>query len=1046
MKITETALKFNITVYVLVVFIVIVGYFIAYRSLPLEAQPDIEIPIMLVSTVYPGVSPEDMERLVTNVLERELTNLKDVKKMTSSSAESVSTIQIEFETGVDLDVAYQKVKDKVDMVKPDLPADAEDPVVIEITMSDFPMMLVNLSGSQGLDKLKTTAEGIKDRIEQIQGVLDVSLTGGLDREIYVYMDPAKMEYYAIGVNNIINRIRQEHLTTPAGSLELGDAKYSVRIPGEYKNVKLMEDIVIKAPDGNPIRLRDLAEVVDGYAEQDTISRIDGRECVTLSVKKRSGENIVRIAEEIRELLKKEEQRLPQGMQITIRQDQSDFIKDLVSDLENNIISGLLLVLIVLLFAMGIRNAFFVALAIPLSMLLSFIVLMAMDITLNMVVLFSLILALGMLVDNSIVVVENIFRHVSEGETRARAALLATQEVAWPIIASTITTLMVFIPLLWWPGIMGDFMSYLPITVITVLTSSLFVAMIINPVIAANFLKIKHQKMFDDSGEVKNRFVAVYQRMLKWSLDHTKTVLVMTILSFVGVIMLFQHADVGVEFVPTTTPERCQVTLTAPQGTVIGETDQYARQVEKLAAAEDNVEDVIANVGSGGGWFEGGGAPTHKAVISLEFKDRHERTHSTWDTVDSLRKEVGNFAGAEYRVDVEEMGPPTGAPVSIELAGERFEELNRLAGKVRALIAGVPGVVDIKDDYLAGKPEIKIDIDRERAMLRKVNTQSISTAVRAAINGIEASVLREGDEEYDIVVKSEERYRRSIEDILNIRVTGEDDVQIPLRDVAKVYTTGGLGSVNHIGQKRTIAVTSDVSGRSAAEVIIDVKKLLAEKLELPSGYTLNYSGEDEEQKKAEAFLSKAFLIGLMLIFMVLITQFNSLFRPAIILASVVMSMVGVLVGLIVSGDKFCVIMTGLGIISLAGVVVNNAIVLIDYTDQLKTKGGMTLKEALARAGVVRFRPVLLTAITTVLGLIPMALGVNIDFTRMAIDMGSQTVEWWGPMARAVSFGLVFATVLTLIVVPVMYQAQDNATNAVVRAYRFITGEKTAKKKN
>ena len=325
---------------------------------------------------------------------------------------------------------------------------------------------------------------------------------------------------------------------------------------------------------------------------------------TLSVKKRSGENIVRIAGEIRELLKKEEKRLPEGMQITIRQDQSDFIKDLVSDLENNIISGLILVLVVLLFAMGIRNAIFVAMAIPLSMLLSFIVLMAMDITLNMVVLFSLILALGMLVDNSIVVVENIFRHVSEGETRARAALLATQEVAWPIIASTITTLMVFIPLLWWPGIMGDFMSYLPITVITVLTSSLFVAMVINPVMAANFLKIKHKKMFDDSGEVKNRFVAVYQRMLRWSLDHTKTVLLLTIMAFIGVVMLFKHADVGVEFVPTTTPERCQVTITAPQGTVIGETDKYARQVEKLAAAEDNVENVIANVGTGGSWFEG----------------------------------------------------------------------------------------------------------------------------------------------------------------------------------------------------------------------------------------------------------------------------------------------------------------------------------------------------------------------------------------------------------------------------------------------------------
>lgn len=1039
MKITAVALRFNITVYVLILFIIIVGG-VSYKSLPLEAQPDIEIPIMLVSTVYPGVSPEDMERLVTNVIERELTNLKDVKKMTSSSSESVSTVKIEFETGVDLDVAYQKVKDKVDRAKTDLPADAEDPTVIEITMSDFPMMLVNISGEYGLDKLKTVAEGIQDRIEQIEGVLDVDLSGGMDREIHIYMDPRKMTYYAIGVGKILQRIQQEHRTTPAGNVELGNAKYSVRIPGEYKDVKLMEDIILKAPDGAPIRLKDVARVLDGYAERETISRIDGKECVTLSVKKRSGENIVRIADEIRALLEKEKDSLPEGTEITIRQDQSDFIKNLVTDLENSIISGLILVLAVLLFAMGIRNAFFVAIAIPLSMLISFIILMAMDITLNMVVLFSLILALGMLVDNSIVVVENIYRHVSEGASRAQAALTATQEVAWPIIASTATTVLVFAPLLFWPGIMGDFMSYLPITAITVLLSSLFVALVINPVVAANFLKQKREKMFDDSGEAKGRIIGVYQRMLNWSLNHPKSVLLLTILFFVGIIGLISKSSVGIEFVPSTTPERGQITLTAPQGTILNVTDQYAKEVEKLSSTEANMEDVIANVGTGGGWFSGGGAPTHKAVISLEFKDRHDRVSSTWDTVDSIREKVGNLAGAEYRVDTEKMGPPTGAPVSIEISGENFEKLNEYAGEVKKLIATIPGVVDIKDDYLAGKPEIRIAIDRERAMLRKVNTESISTAVRAAINGIEASVLREGDEEYDIVVQYEEAYRKSIEDILNIRVTGNDDVQIPLRDVAKVETVGGLGSVNHIKQDRTILVSSDVTERSAAEVVADAKVLLGEKLKMAPGYNYDFTGEDEEQKKASDFLSKAFGIGLMLMLMVLITQFNSVFRPAIILGSVIMSLAGVLIGLLVANDKFSVIMTGLGIISLAGVVVNNAIVLIDYTDQLKEKNGLPLREALLRAGVVRFRPVLLTAITTILGMLPMALGINIDFTRLQIDMGSQSVEWWGPMARTMCFGLALATVLTLIIVPVMYLTQERMTIIAAKVFHFVTRNK------
>lgn len=1039
MKITETALKFNTTVYVLILCIIVAGG-VAYKTLPLEAQPDVEIPIMLVSTVYPGVSPEDMERLVTNVMERELADLKDVKQMTSSSSESASTITIEFETGVDLDVAYQKVKDKVDKAKPDLPDDAEDPTVIEISFSDFPMMLINVSGEMGLDKLKIEAEKIKDSIEQVEGVLGVDLTGGLDREIHVYMDPAKMEYYALGVNQIISRIQQEHLTTPAGNLELGGAKYSVRIPGEYKNVQLMENIVLKAPGGNPVRLKDVARVHDGYAEQETLSRINGKDCITLGVKKRVGENIVRIAGEIKKLLEEVEPKLAEGVSVSIRQDQSKFIKDLVTDLENNIISGLILVLAVLLFSMGIRNAFFVAIAIPLSMLISFIVLMAMGITLNFVVLFSLILALGMLVDNSIVIVENIYRHVAEGATRKQAALRATQEVAWPVITSTLTTLLVFAPLLFWPGIMGEFMSYLPITTITVLTASLFVALVINPVVAANFLKPGKQKVFDDSGEAKGSILHAYQKVLRWSLDRPTLVLFLAIGAFVGVVMLYIKYNAGIEFMPNTTPERGQATITAPQGTVLGQTDNWAKAVETIAKNEDNMKDVIANVGTGGDWFSGGGggSPTHKALLNLEFKDRHDRTHSTWDTVANIREKIGKLPGAEYRVDVEEMGPPTGEPVSIEIYGDDFDELNRQAAKAKELIASIKGVVDIKDDYVAGKPEIRIDIDRDRAMLRKVNTQGISMAVRAAVNGMEASVLREGDDEYEIIVRFEEKYRTSIEDILNIRVTGEDDVQIPLRDVAKVYTTGGLGSINHIDQKRTIKVTSDVADKSAAEVMVDVKKLLAEKLKLPAGYALRFSGEDKEQQEAQDFLVKAFGIGFMLMLVVLITQFNSVLRPTIILSSVVMSMMGVLAGLLITGDKISVLMTGLGVISLAGVVVNNAIVLIDYTDQLTKNLGLSLKEALIRAGVTRFRPVLLTAITTVLGLIPMAIGVNIDFTRFEIDMGSQSLEWWGPMARAVSFGLAFATVLTLVIVPVMYLTQEKMTGNTARALRFISG--------
>jgi multidrug efflux pump subunit AcrB len=1017
--------------------VLVVAGITAYRTLPLEAQPEVKIPVMMVHTLYPGVAPEDVEKLVTNVLERELKDLKDVKKMTSTSSESVSLVTVEFESGVELDNAYQKMRDRITRAKPDLPDDAEEPTLIEINLSEFPMMLINVSGDYGLQRLKQAAEGLEEKIEQIPGVLGADLVGGLDREIQVYLDPARMEHHQIGVGQVIDRIRQEHRTTPAGSLELGRSKYAVRIPGEYRDVRRMEQIVVKSPGGHPVKLEDLGRVVDGFKERETISRINGDPCVTLRVKKRAGENIVAIADQIRALLNEQQPLLPAGTALTVRQDQSTFVKNQVSDLENNIITGLLLVVVVLLFSMGVRNALFVAIAIPLSMLISFAVLQALGITLNMVVLFSLILALGMIVDNSIVVVENIFRHVGQGTPRGKAALLATREVAWPIIASTATTVTVFAPLLFWPGIMGEFMKYLPITVIVVLSSSLFVALVINPVLASSLMRVREQRLVDDSGQARGWVLGRYQRALRWALGHPRLTIGLAVLALGGVVGIYGVAGAGVELFPVTTPERGQVLIKAPQGTRLSHTDDIMRRVERTASAADNTRDTVANVGfGGGGGLLGGGQSTNLAVADLEFLDRRERTHSTWDTITEIREGLSDVAGAEVRVEVEKEGPPTGPPVAVEISGPDYSVLSRHARQVRRWLARVPGVVDIKDDFEGGKPEVRVQIDREQAMLRKVNTASISMAVRTAINGTEASVLREGDEEYDIVVRYDRDFRRSIADILEIKVTGKDDVQIPLRDVARVTTTAGLGSINHIDQKRTLLVSADVIGRSSTEVMQDVRALLGERLRLPSGYSVSYSGESETQEESSAFLGRAFGLGVMLMLLILVTQFNSLMRPAIILSSVVMSLVGVLVGLVLTQDKFGIIMTGTGVISLAGVVVNNAIVLIDYTDQLRRKLGLPLKEALLQAGVVRFRPVLLTAITTVLGLLPMALGVSIDFRSLSIDTNSPSMEWWGPMAQAVSFGLVFATILTLIVVPVMYLLQERSKAWALRQLRRL----------
>ncbi|MBN1879463.1 efflux RND transporter permease subunit [bacterium] len=1036
MFVAELMLRFKTTIYVLVLGLIIVGLG-SYTRLPLESAPEIEIPYILVHTIYPGVSPEDIERLITNVIERELKDLKDVKEITSSSLESFSSITLEFETGIDTDDAYQKVRDKVDKAKPDLPDDAEDPGIIEINTTDFPIMQIIISGAYGLDRLKSVAESLEDRIEQVPGVLGVDLVGGLDREIYVYLDPERLEFYRIGVEQVINRIRQEHRTTPAGNLELGGSKYSVRIPGEYKDVSLMEDIVVKAPQGKPIKIRDIGYVVDGFKDRETVSRLNGTECVSLRVRKQSGENIVRIAEDIKELLITATPHLPSGTNLRIVQDSSEMIKDQVDNVENSIISGLIMVLLVLWLSLGLRNASFVAFAIPLSMLITFIWLEIIGVTLNFVVLFSLILALGMLVDNSIVVIENIYRHASMKKSIRTAAIDATREVSWPIITSTATTVAAFFPLLYMPGIPGEFMVFLPITVITALLATLFVALVVNPVIAGDFLKPSEQKLFDDHGTADTRLMKFYRTILTWSLDHPILLVSISIAVLIVTFGLYRQLSAGVEFFPESEPLRAEVIFEGPQGLAIDRTDSVIQEIESVCMKEDNAESTIGNSGfSPEGGLMGGSSGTNAGVVDLEFKDRNTRSQSTWNTITSIRDNITNIVGGTIKVKLEEKGPPTGDPISIEISGPDYSVVNEYAQKVIPLVASIEGAIEIETDFDGSKPEIQIDIDREKAMRRKVNSSAIAMAVSTAINGTTASVLREGDEEYDIVVKYDQPFRQSIRDILDIRVTGVDDVQIPLGDVATVTTAGGLGSIKHIDGKRSVKVSGQVSGRSSTEIMADAERLVREKIQLPDGYEFHFSGENEMQEEMAAFLKKAFGIGILLIFLILITQFNSLTRPFIILASVVMSLNGVLLGLMITQSKFSIMMTGMGIISLAGVVVNNAIVLIDYIDRMKATG-LPVKDALIRAGMVRLRPVMLTAITTILGMVPMAIGVSIDFKNMRLDIGSEDSQWWGPMAHAVIFGLLFATLLTLILVPVLYYLQETMKEKLRRKFSAKT---------
>ena len=696
---------------------------------------------------------------------------------------------------------------------------------------------------------------------------------------------------------------------------------------------------------------------------------------------------------------------------------------MVADLQNNIITGLLLVLIVVFAFIGGRSALFVSLAIPLSMLITFSVLEIFSYTLNMVILFSLILSLGMLVDNGIVVVENIYRHMGMGKNRLQAAMDATDEVAWPVIASTLTTIGAFFPMVFWPGIMGEFMSYLPITVIIALSASLFVALVINPVLSAKFQDIPKQKEDSNPGlidHMMNALLGIYRPILEWSLNHRFIVVLFSFVFLVGSTMAFGIFGKGVEFLPKTEPKRADVKIKAPVGTNLEASDQFVRIVEKVASEYPDIEYIIANTGESGQSDEIG---THYSLVKLDFHDIHDRTRASSEVTNEIRDRLQQvIRGAEVRAEPEKMGPPTGSAINMEISGQDLRQLGQIVIQLKRAMKDVPGLVDLKDNYIAAKPEIKVDVDKEKAAIMGLDAYTIAQAVKTAINGFKVGVYREGKDEYDIVARLPKENRSSLDDIKRITVSGPKGEPVPITSLATVSMGGGLGGINRIDQRRVVTISADVSGRLAEEVIADIESAISG-IEIPRGYSYKFTGEQEEQRKASEFLTRAFIGALFLIFIVLVTQFNSVVTPFIILTAVILSLGGVMVGLLVTGTAFGVIMTGVGVLSLAGVVVNNAIVLIDYYEQLKERG-TAARDALIEAGMTRFRPVLLTAITTVLGLIPMATGVSFDFINMRLDMGSETSQWWGPMAVAVIFGLVIATVLTLVVVPTLCSMQES----------------------
>ena len=1110
---TTLAIDNRITVFVLTILIVIVGL-TAYTNLPKENFPEVSQPTVYIGTSYPGNSPADMENLVTRPIEKEINSITGVDIIRSTSVQDFSSIVVEFVTDTDVSDALQKVKDAVDKAKSELPTDLPaDPNVFELDFSEFPILNINLSGGDySLEQLNEYAEYLEEEIERLQEISKVEIRGVDEKEVKIHADPFKMDARMVSFSDIETAIANENVTISGGNILAGDVRRSVRVVGEFTDPQQMEDIVVKREEGDVVYLKDVATVEFDYKEKQNYARLASQPVVMLDVVKRSGENLIEATEKILEIIEVAQANvLPADLDITITNDQSEQTRMMVSSLENNIISGIILVTLVLLFFLGTRNALFVGVAIPLSMFTTFLILGALGITINMMVLFALIMALGMLVDNGIVVVENVYRLMEEqGLSAYQATKQGVGEVAMPIISSTATTLAAFLPLAMWPGIIGEFMKYLPITLIIALGSSLFVALVINPVLISTFMKVdkhgatNHRKMWINviiSAVIGAVFIflkvywvgnlliliallfplnvyvlvpmmnyfnerlipsveRIYLRTLEFALRGIKPYLFFfgTVLLLVFSIGLMAVFTPNVLFFPENEPAYVNVFIEYPVGTDIETTNALAIEMEKkvvevVAPYKSIVKSVVANVGQGTSdpsdmGSVGQGETPHKARITVnfvEFKDRLDI--STSSVMTEIRESLDSYPGVTVTVDKNSNGPPTGKPINIEISGEDFETIVALSDRFRNAInnSGIEGIERLRSDLETGKPELLINIDRESARRFGLSSAMVANEIRTALFGKEISKYKQGEDEYEVYLRLQDEFRYDQDVLLNKNITYRDNkgtmVQVPISSVATAELSSSLGSIRRIDLKRVVTLSSNVLDGYNATVINDQIKNMLIDFPIPAGYTISFTGEQEKQAEEMAFLSNALMIAVFLIFMIIVSQFNKITAPFIIMTSVLFSTIGVFIGLVVFQMDFIVIMTMIGIISLAGIVVNNAIVLIDFIElsrkrrrnELGIKNGVLpydeVLNSIILAGRTRLRPVLLTAITTILGLIPLAIGLNIDFIKFFTSydadfyMGGDNVLFWGPMSWTIVFGLSFATFLTLVIVPVMYLLTD-----------------------
>ncbi len=1071
----------------------------AYVTIPKESFPDIALPSIYVSVVYPGTSPRDMENLVIRHIENECKSVSGVKRIKSSAQQDYASVVVEFNSEENITEAKRKVKDAVDRAKKDLPDDLpSDPAIEEVNFAELPIMYVNISGPYDLARLKRYADRAQEKLEGLKEIKKADMIGALERQIQINVDMYRMQAAGVSMGDIERAVQFENMTIPGGSVSLDGVRRSLSVSGEFTNVEQIGDLVIQSIDGMPVYLKDIADVVDGFKEQESYARLNNQNVITLAVVKRIGENLIEASDKIVALINEmKEETFPKDLNVTLTGDQSEQTRITLHDLINTIVIGFILVVLLLMFFMGASNAFFVALSVPLSMCVAFLFMPVIGFTMNFIVLFSFLLALGIVVDDAIVVIENTHRIFANGRIPiARAAKMAAGEVFLPVFAGTLTTLAPFIPLAFWTGVIGKFMFFLPITLIVTLMASLLVAYIINPVFAVRFMK-PAPAVYDPKKGLKvmlilsgiviagsyitgnpgfgnfaililllnllhrfflkgwitrfqerawPRFREAYTRALRWCLHRPLAILGMTILLFIASGVLLVVRNGGIRFFPEADPNFIFVYTSLPVGTDQAYTDSVTRQVEQRVykvIGRDNpiVKSVIANVGVAvtDPQDEDQGYYANKSKVTVAFVDfGHRNGQSTRQYLDRIRDEIRGIPGAEITVAQEQGGPPVGKPISIEVTGDDYPELIAYSKALKRHLDSlrIDGVEELKSDIVDNKPQIAFRIDRERANREGISTGQIGNEINLAVLGRDISKFRDQNDEYDIVIKYRDGQRYNIDQLRNMKILYRDMAQggmvrnVPVSSFADVSYTNTYGVIKRKNQKRIITIGSNVlSGYNEQEVVGNVTRAVAA-FRPPEGIEARMGGAQEEQMETMLFLLGALGTSFLLIIIILVAQFNSVSKPLIIMTEILFSVIGTFLGFSIFKMEFSTVMSGVGIIALAGIVVRNGILLVEFTDLLRGQG-VSLLEAIVEAGRTRMTPVLLTAFATMLGLVPLAVGLNIDFVTLFTELnphlyfGGDSTSFWGPLSWTMIFGLGFATFLTLILVPVMYLLAERA---------------------